>query len=237
MKEKLKNLWTKFRGEKISPVLLILVVINTTAMLISNIIAAKTFPLFTIPSAELTVVLPCAVIIFPITYIASDVFSEVYGYKWTRRTAWISFLMNLVMVAFFELAIIMPGETDLSVLHSTWFLLLASLIAYMVGDFMNDLVFVKMKKKHGEKGFIWRAALSSLVGEFCDSLIYIPLGMAILPKLILGFPFMTWAQVGLCIIIQPLFKVCYELIVSPITYGLSKKLKQIERDAGNIYEL
>lgn len=237
MKEKLKNLWTKFKGEKISPVLLILVVINTTAMLISNIIAAKTFPLFTIPSAELTVVLPCAVIIFPITYIASDVFSEVYGYKWTRRTAWISFIMNLIMVAFFELAIVMPGETDLSVLHSTWFLLLASLIAYMVGDFMNDLVFVKMKKKHGEKGFIWRAALSSLVGEFCDSLIYIPLGMAILPKLILGFPFMTWAQVGLCVIIQPLFKVCYELIVSPITYGLSKKLKQIERDAGNIYEL
>lgn len=237
MKEKIKNLLIKFRGEKLSPMLLILVVVNTVAMLISNIIAAKTFPLFTIQSADLTVVLPCAVIIFPITYIASDVFSEVYGYKWTRRTAWISFIMNLIMVAFFELAIVMPGETDLSVLHSTWFLLLASLIAYMVGDFMNDLVFVKMKKKHGEKGFIWRAALSSLVGEFCDSLIYIPLGMALLPKWILGFPFMTWPQVGLCIIIQPLFKVCYELVVSPITYGLSKKLKQLERDAGNTYDL
>ena len=61
--------------------------------------------------------------------------------------------------------------------------------------------------------------------------------MAILPKLILGFPFMTWAQVGLCIIIQPLFKVCYELVVSPLTYGLSKKLKQLERAAGNSYEL
>ena len=237
MKEKIKNWWGNLKKEKLSPALLILVVVNTVAMLISNIIAAKTFPLFKIESADLTVVLPCAVIIFPITYIASDVFSEVYGYKWTRRTAWISFTMNLVMVAFFELAIIMPGTTDLSVLHSTWFLLLASLVAYMFGDFMNDIVFVKMKKKHGEKGFIWRAALSSLVGEFCDSMTYIPLGMAILPKLILGFPFMTWAQVGLCIIIQPLFKVCYELVVSPLTYGLSKKLKQLERAAGNSYEL
>lgn len=237
MKEKIKNWWGGVKQEKVSPFLLIMIVVNTVAMLIANIIAAKTFPLFTIPGADLTVVLPCAVIIFPVTYIASDVFSEVYGYKWTRRTAWISFIMNLIMVAFFELAIVMPGETDLSVLHSTWFLLIASLVAYMFGDFMNDVVFVKMKKKHGEKGFIWRAALSSLVGEFCDSLIYIPLGMAILPKLILGFPFMTWPQVGLCVIIQPLFKVCYELIVSPLTYWLSKKLKQLEKDAGNSYAL
>lgn len=237
MKEKIKNWWGNIKKEKLSPMLLILVVVNTVAMLISNIIAAKTFPLFTIESVDLTVVLPCAVIIFPITYIASDVFSEVYGYKWTRRTAWISFVMNLIMVAFFEIAIVMPGTTDLSVLHSTWFLLLASLIAYMFGDFMNDIVFVKMKKKHGERGFIGRAVLSSLIGEFCDSAIYIPLGMALLPKWILGFPFMTWAQVGLCVIIQPLFKVCYELIVSPITFGLSKKLKQLEKDAGNSYEL
>ena len=237
MKEKIKNWWGNIKKEKLSPILLILVVVNTVAMLISNIIAAKTFPLFTIESVDLTVVLPCAVIIFPITYIASDVFSEVYGYKWTRRTAWISFVMNLIMVAFFEIAIVMPGTTDLSVLHSTWFLLLASLIAYMFGDFMNDIVFVKMKKKHGERGFIGRAALSSFVVEFCDSAIYIPLGMALLPTWILGFPFMTWAQVGLCVIIQPLFKVCYELIVSPITFGLSKKLKQLEKDAGNSYEL
>lgn len=237
MFNKIKNRLEALKKEKVSPMLLILIVVNTVAMLISNIIAAKTFPLFTLQNLDLTVVLPCAVIIFPITYILSDVFSEVYGYKWTRRTAWISFLMNLVMVVFFEIAIVMPGATDLSVLHSTWFLLLASLVAYMFGDLMNDLVFVRMKKKQGEKGFVSRAVLSSLVGEFCDSLVYIPLGMAILPKMILGFSFMTWSQVALCVVIQPLFKVCYELLISPVTYRLSKKLKKAEKEEGNTYSL
>lgn len=234
----MKNLKLKldnFSKEKVSPLLLLLIVINTVAMLIANIIACKTFPLFTINSADLQVVLPCAVIIFPLTYINSDIFSEVYGYKWSRRTAWISFAMNLMMVVFFELAIVMPGTTDLSVLHSTWFLLVASLIAYMMGDLMNDIVFKKMKIAHGEKGFIGRAMLSSLAGEFTDSLIYIPLGMYLLPKLFMGFSFMTPLQVLICIIIQPLFKVAYELIVSPITYNLSKYLKKKEAELGNVY--
>ena len=234
-KEKLKTKWNEFKSEKVSPVLLILIVINTVAMLISNIIACKTFNLFKFPGMDWYVVLPSAVVIFPITYILSDVFSEVYGYKWTRRTAWISFALNLFMVLIFELAIAMPGETDLSVLHSTWFLLIASLLAYMVGDFVNDVVFKKLKEKHGEKGFVKRALLSSLTGEFTDSLIYIPLGMYVLPKLFMGFSFMSLSQVGICIIIQPLFKVCYELIVSPITYNLSKKLKKVEAENGNTY--
>lgn len=235
MKLKLKEKLSSFKNEKVSPMLLVLIVISTIAMLVANIIATKTFPLFSI--GDIQVVLPCAVIVFPITYILSDVFSEVYGYKWSRRTAWISFAMNLFMVVIFEIAIVMPGTTDLSVLHSTWFLLIASLIAYMVGDLMNDLVFKKLKAKHGEKHFVIRAMLSSLCGEFCDSLIYIPLGMLLLPKLFLGFSFMTWAQVGICVILQPLFKVAYELIISPLTYFVSQKLKNIEKSAGNTYDL
>ena len=76
---------------KMSPLFTILVVVNTVAMLVSNIIACKVF------SVGIGV-LPCAVIVFPITYILSDVFSEVYGYKWSRRTAWLAFAMNLFIV-------------------------------------------------------------------------------------------------------------------------------------------
>lgn len=235
MKLKLKEKLRSFKNEKVSPMLLILIAISTVAMLVANIIAAKTFTLFSI--GDMQIVLPCAVIVFPITYILSDVFSEVYGYKWSRRAAWISFAMNLFMVMIFEIAIVMPGATDLSVLKSTWFLLLASLVAYMVGDLMNDLIFRRLKAKHGEKHFVVRAMLSSLCGEFCDSLIYIPLGMLLLPKLFLGFSFMTWAQVGICVVLQPLFKVAYELVISPLTYFLSRKLKQVEKNADNTYDL
>lgn len=234
---KIKEKYENFKKEKISPLLLLLIVLNTVSLLIANIIACKTFNVFKFPNLDWYVVLPCAVIIFPITYILSDVISEVYGYIWSRRASWISFAMNLLMVLVFEIAIIMPGETDLSVLHSTWFLLMASLIAYMIGDLMNDIVFKKMKQKDQNKKVIFRCILSSLVGEFCDSLIYIPLGMFILPRLILGFEFMSLLQVLVCIILQPIFKVLYEIAISPITLLICKKLKKTEEENNNIYNI
>jgi len=212
---------------KMSPLFTILVAVNTVAMLVSNIIACKVF------SVGIGV-LPCAVIVFPITYILSDVFSEVYGYKWSRRTAWLAFAMNLFMVGIFQVAIKMPGvdptisESMSNVLGTTLWALAASLIAYMFGDFMNDKVFKKFKERDGEKGFWYRAIISSLVGELCDSCIYIPLGMMILPKLFLGFSFMTWNQVLIAIPLQACVKTLYETCIVPLTCLIVKKVKKYE---------
>lgn len=213
--------------QKVSPLFLLLVVTNTVAMLISNIIACKVFSIG-------FAVLPCAVIIFPITYILSDVFSEVYGYKWSRITAWIAFGANLVMVGIFAIANAIPGvdptisEGMKNVLGTTPWALAASLCAYMVGDLMNDKVFRRMKEKCGEKGFWYRAIISSLVGELCDSLIYIPLGMNILPKLFLGFEFMTWEQIAIAIPVQALCKTLYESAIVPLTALIARKCKKYE---------
>lgn len=222
--EKIKNKWSNKQVEKMSPLFLLLVVINTTAMLISNVIACKTFSIG-------IGVLPCAVIVFPITYILSDVFSEVYGYRWSRKSAWISFFMNLFMVLIFQIAIAMPAanNSDLSILGSTPWQLAASLTSYMVGDLMNDKLFRKLKERDGEKRFWLRAMLSSLVGELCDSLIYIPLGMYLLPKLFLGFEFMTWQQVLVAIVIQALIKTAYECLIVPLTTLVVKYTKKYEK--------
>ena len=213
--------------KKVSPLFMLLVVINTVAMLISNIIACKVCSIG-------FAVLPCAVIVFPITYILSDVFSEVYGYKWSRRTAWIAFGANLFMVFIFALANAIPGvdptisEGMKNVLGTTPWALAASLTAYMVGDLMNDKVFRKLKEKNGDKGFWYRAIISSLVGELCDSLIYIPLGMNILPKLFLGFEFMSWKQILIAIPTQALCKTIYESCIVPITAIVARKTKEYE---------
>lgn len=221
--------------EKISPVLLLLAVAQVVALLISNIIAAKTFPLFTLSKWDLTIVMPCAVFLFPITYIISDIISEVYKYKWSRRVCWTSFAMNLFMVLCFEFAIMMPGETDLSVLSSTWFLLLSSLISYTLGGYVNDRVFRYMKKKTQGKHLTGRILISSVAGQFTDSLVYIPLGMYVFPKLVMGFPFMTIPQVIICILLQPCTKLIVEVIVAPLTRYLCKKLNRSEAEMGNFY--
>lgn len=214
---------------KVSPLFLLLVVVNTVAMLISNIIACKVFSVG-------FAVLPCAVIIFPITYILSDVFSEVYGYKWSRITAWIAFAANIFMVLMFAIANAIPGvdptvsESMKTVLGTTPWSLAASLAAYMIGDLMNDKVFRNLKRRQGEKGFAKRAILSSLVGELCDSCIFIPLGMFLLPKLFLGFSFMTFTQVLIAIPTQALCKTLYECAIVPATSLVARKVKAYEKE-------
>jgi uncharacterized integral membrane protein (TIGR00697 family) len=154
----------------------VLMAISTGAMLIANIIAGKQFHV-------LGFALPCAVVVFPVTYILSDVFSEVYGYKWSRRSAWVAFGMNLFAVAAFQMTIALPGvawftaqEAFEVVLGNTPRILIASLLSYMLGDWVNDRVFRKMKAADAEnKRFGLRAITSSFFGELTDSLIFIPL--------------------------------------------------------------
>lgn len=233
--KKIKQHLSNIKYETISPMLLILAVTQVVVLLISNIVAAKTFPLFSLSEWDLTIVMPCAVFLFPITYIISDIISEVYKYKWSRRVCWTSFGMNLFMVLCFELAIAMPGETDLSVLSSTWFLLLSSLLSYTLGGWVNDITFKKMKTISKGKHLTSRILVSSVLGQFTDSLIYIPLGMYLFPKLVLGFPFMTIPQVIICVILQPCLKLVVECVVSPLTRYICVKLNKMESEAGHYY--
>ena len=68
-------------------------------MLVSNIITAKQvqFPL--------GITMTGAIFIFPITYILSDVFSECYGYRWSRVTCYMAFAANLFMALVFQFVI------------------------------------------------------------------------------------------------------------------------------------
>lgn len=211
------------KKERISFLQVCLTIVFVTAMLISNVITAKQVLL---PGG---ITMTGAVFIFPITYILSDVFSEVYGYKWSRITCYFAFSMNLFMVIVFGLVIMTPApdywtnqEAFATVLGSTPRVMGASLLAYVVGDFVNDRIFRKMKAKHVNeiKGFGWRAIISSFFGELCDSLVFLPLAF-------LGqMPLATLATMTVC---QVLIKTGYELIILPITTLVVKKVSNYER--------
>lgn len=199
-----------------------LTVLSVACLLISNIITAKQMVL------PFNITMTCAVIIFPITYILSDLFSEVYGYKWSRITCYMGFAMNVLMVIAFEISIAtkapdywMNQEAYKTVLGSTPRVLAASLIAFIVGDFVNDKVFQRMKEKHGEShnGFGARAILSSVCGELTDSLIFIPTAF------IGEMPFETLA---IMLVTQVSLKTLYEIIILPITKMVVKKVASLE---------
>jgi len=179
----------------------------TASLIISNIIAGKTFDFF-------SVVLPCGVIIFPIIYIVNDVLAEVYGYEKARKVILLGFLMNLVAVICYNITILLPAPVFFEnsdafgvVLGSTLRLLIASFIAYLVGSLVNAKLMVVLKKWNEEKLF-FRCILSTLFGEGLDAIIFITIGF-------LGT--MPVEALIIMIVAQALFKTVYEMIVYPLT--------------------
>lgn len=201
---------------------MLLTMIFVVSLLISNIITSKQVLL------PFNITMTGAVFIFPITYILSDVFSEVYGYKWSRITCYLAFAFNLFMVLVFTLVISTPApsywtnqEAFVTVLGNTPRILFASLLAFVIGDLANDKVFKKMKSKHQNeiKGFGFRAILSSLCGELVDSLIFLPIAFIGL------MPVKTLMIMTAC---QVLIKTGYEVVILPITTLVVKKVNKIE---------
>lgn len=219
-REKMKKLLNK----KFSTLQMFLTTFFVVILIISNIIASKQVQL------PFGVTMPAAIILFPITYILSDLFSEVYGYKWSRLTNNLGIIMNLFTVMVFMIAISMPAPSHFElqiefskVLGTTPRILFASTMGLFIGDLLNDITFKMMKKKYidSHKGFKKRAIISSLVGQFGDSLIFVPIAFYGL------MPFKVMLNM---IIMQPIIKVAYEILILPITNNLVLKLSDYEKN-------
>ncbi len=179
----------------------------TACLIVSNIIAGKTFDFFSFT-------LPCAVIIFPIIYIVNDVLAEVYGYQKARRVILLGFFMNLVAVICYNVTIWLPApvffensEAFSIVLSSTFRLLVASFVAYLAGSLVNAKLMVYLKQWDEDKLF-FRCIFSTLFGEGLDAIVFIFIGF---------FGTMPFEALLLMIVVQALFKTCYEIIIYPLT--------------------
>jgi uncharacterized integral membrane protein (TIGR00697 family) len=159
-----------------------------------------------------------AVVFFPITYILSDVLTEVYGFRRARRVIWLSFGAQLYAAAMSWAVLAMPpapGRLEIqhhyeAVFSATPRIFAASLAAFLVGDFVNAIILARRKVIDHGQNFWKRAILSTVVGQAADSIIFYPLAFAgiwpwplILTIMathytikvgieVLGVPFSTW---------------------------------------------
>lgn len=195
---------------------------TTISLILANIMVVKSIDLFGIPQLANT----CSIITFPITYILSDVFSEVYGYRWSRVTATWAFIGTILCSLFFAGMIALPGNAAwdkqdqlVNILGSTPQIAFASVIAFWFGDLANDKVFQWMKKKNdSEKWFSIRAIASSLAGKYVDGLIFTFIGLSFLPL-----------ETKIIMVINcPFVQICLETILLPITTFVMKKVKKAE---------
>jgi uncharacterized integral membrane protein (TIGR00697 family) len=190
-----------------------------TCLITSNIVAVKLVNIFGL-------VLPAAILIFPISYIFGDVLTEVYGYRQARRVIWLGFFCNLIAVVAIWLGQILPpasfwdGQAAYErILGYTPRLLGASFLAYLVGEFANSFILAKMKIATNGRWLWVRTIGSTLVGQGLDSLVFMTLAfIGTIPLTILSG----------AIVVQWLFKSAYEAIVTPLTYGVVNFLKKRE---------
>lgn len=196
-----------------------------TCLVVSNITAVKL-----IDVAGL--VLPAAVIVFPISYILGDVLTEVYGYARARQVIWLGFLCNLFAVIAIALAGALPaagfwdGQTAYeAILGATPRILTASFVAYLVGELVNAYVLARLKVATAGR-FLWlRTIGSTLVGQLLDSAIFITIAFAgIMPvEIMLG-----------AVVTQWLVKSAYEALATPLTYAAVGFLKRA--DGVDVYD-
>lgn len=168
------------------------------------------------------------VLFFPISYIFGDVLTEVYGYARSRRVVWAGFgalvfasLMSLVILAFPPAPTWEHQEAFETVFGNTWRIALASMFAYLCGEFCNSFVLAKMKIRTGGR-FLWMRTIgSTIVGEAVDSLIFYPLAFAgVWPK----------QQVIAVMMSNYALKVGWEVVNTPITYRVVNFLKRAESE-------
>ena len=188
-------------------------------LIAANIIAVKLIFIW-------GMLLPAAVIVFPVSYILGDVLTEVYGYRAARRVIWLGFVANLVVVAAIWAGGALPAvgfwkDQDAydQILGAAPRILAASFIAYLIGEFTNSYVLAKMKIATNGR-FLWARTIgSTLVGQGLDSAVFIAIAfIGILPT-----PALVTA-----IVTQWLFKSAYEACATPVTYGVVNYLKRSE---------
>ena len=212
-----------------------------TILLLSNLIGAAKL------STLAGVTFGAGILFFPVSYVLGDVLTEVYGYANARRCVWTGFFalifmafMSFVVVAMPPLAQwscaasgspllagVTPGTTQCalceltyeSVFGSTWRIVLASLVAFWAGEFVNSFVLARMKVLTGGRHLWSRTIGSTVVGQAVDSAIFYPLAFLGVwsTEAVITVAATNWA-----------LKVIWEVVLTPVTYAVVGFLKRRE---------
>ena len=197
----------------------IISILFVALLMISNTVASKIVVLFGFT-------LPGSVILFPFTYIFGDILTEIYGYHGSRPIIWAGFGASILMALCYYFVEILPPapfwghqEAFHTVLGQTPRIVVASLAAYLVGEFVNSFTVSRMKVlTHGK--YLWtRTVGSTITGQAVDTIIFITIAFA-------G----TFGNMELVTLAVSTYiaKVIVEVVMTPATYAIVGYIKKKE---------
>ena len=211
--------------EKVSVPFMLLGILFNVCLIAANLLETKV-----IQVGSLTVT--AGLLVFPISYIINDCIAEVWGFKKARLIIWSGFAMNFFVVALGLIAVAIPaapfweGEEHFNfVFGMAPRIVAASLMAFLVGSFLNAYVMSKMKVASQGRNFSARAIWSTIVGETADSLIFFPVAFG---------GIIAWKELLIMMGIQIVLKSMYEVMILPVTIRVVKAIKKI--DGSDVYD-
>ena len=193
-------------------------------LLLSNVIGAA-------KPASLTIggepwVFGAGILFFPLGYVIGDVLTEVYGFARARRVIWAGFVALIFMAFMSWVVVSLPpaagweGQAAYeSVFGQVWRIVIASITAFWVGEFVNSYVMARMKILTRGKHLWSRTIGSTFVGQGVDSLIFYPLAF-----------WGVWEDAAVITVMFTnwLLKVLWEVVLTPVTYAVVGWLKRGE---------
>lgn len=188
-------------------------------LIVSNLVAPKIVAIgdFRLSGAQL---------LFPITYIFGDIFTEVYGYAASRRAIWTGFLASALLAVMGLVVVALPPAPDwpdqeafAKVFNFVPRLVVASLIAYWCGEFANAFVMARLKVRTQGKMLWVRTIGSTVAGQLVDTVVVMVLAFG---------GSMSLSTIGNLILSGYLGKVIYEVVATPLTYLVVNGLKKAE---------
>jgi uncharacterized integral membrane protein (TIGR00697 family) len=168
------------------------------------------------------------VLFFPISYVFGDILTEVYGYARARRVIWAGFgAMSFAAVMAWVVVNLPPApgwenqQAYEIAFGNAWRVVLASMVAYFCGEFLNSFVLAKMKVLTEGRHLWMRTIGSTIVGEGVDSLLFYPLAFwnsGIIPN----------EMIPTLMLSQWIVKTLVEVVFTPVTYKVVGFLKRAE---------
>jgi hypothetical protein len=203
-----------------------------TVLVVSNIASSAKIVDLGISFFSIPLAFDGGTLLFPLAYVLGDILTEVYGFKVSRRVIWTGFAaLGLTMLTFLLLKVLPPEayweQTTGSAAYnsvlsgmSSGGIVLASLTAYMAGNYSNAVLLSKIKVLMKGQHYWVRSIGSSLAGHLLDTFIFITVAS------IAGiFP---WELFSSLVLTNVLLKVSIEILVYPANYGMVLFLKKKE---------
>ncbi len=197
----------------------LILAIFVSVLLISNLSATKLIQIGPF-------ILDGGAVLFPLVYILGDVLTEVYGFARARRAIWIGFGVMILAVLAFTIVRYLPAATDYTdqAAFEAIFgffprIIVASLVAYLVGSFINSYLLAKIKLRTGESKLWVRLISSTAVGELLDTIVF---------ALIAFGGILSAPDMMLFIVVGWLFKTGVEVVMLPVTYKVIYFIKRQE---------